>query len=225
MKIFTPVITAIFLLFVDGPLLCQGIFLGLQAGPNIPHLTSITEVDGIETEGSKAIDGWDKLGYHAGIYIGMEVAKRWLIQAEGGYEHLQFSNFSISPEKGRIHHRKAGLLLGYRPLQQVALLCGLEAVWRSNDLVGYGTQKRGLNGDDAEGFYWQGVAGIHYEFKNQIRLGLRMTIPRIGSLQETPITINNSVEGLLIEQLRAFQFSVSLPIKKNWLLVPAKLLL
>ena len=62
------------------------------------------------------------------------------------------------------------------------------------------------------GFFWQGTVGTNMEIKEYFQIGLRMTVSRIASLTRQYLTINNTVEGLQVEQLRAFQLVVGIPL-------------
>ena len=89
---------------------------------------------------------------------------------------------------------------------------GLEGVRRRSEVTNARASAPGLNGEEPAGFFWQGIVGTNIEIKEYFQVGLRMTAPRISSLTRQYLTINNTVEGLQVEQLRAFQLVLGIPI-------------
>lgn len=171
-------------------------------------------VDG-RVEGKFVSGIWLKglAGYHGGLYAELPTSRRMILRGEIGYELLRVRSLSRGHrfEIGRIHHLKGGVLLGWRFLDWWMLEGGLEGVGRSSDVV-RGFPPAGLNGEDIAGFYWQGIMGTDIEIRKRYRIGLRMTIPRIASLNQQSVTINNTEEGVEVEKLRAFQLVFGIPI-------------
>lgn len=134
------------------------------------------------------------------------------IRGELGYELLRFQSDIETFGNGIIHQTKIGLLLGLKPFKRLTLFGGGEITHRSNSITGRSLIGK-LNGTEVKGFYIQGTLGTYFEIKNNIQIGFSTTIPRISSLTRR-IKGNLTDKKELIEELRAFQVNITVPILK-----------
>lgn len=189
------------------------LLVGINGGITYSYMTAIVTVEGIETRISKDIgEARGLAGYTAGAFLDYYVLPQVLLRGELSYEVLRFRSDNLGFDTGTIYHIKSGVLIGVKPITPVVLLGGVEIARRRNSSSVDGPLD-GLNGLDVEGTYWQSIVEIAFELKNEMQLGFRMTVPRISSLTRTFINLTEREE--LVEQLRAFQLRIEVPILKN----------
>lgn len=102
------------------------------------------------------------------------------------------------------------MLSTYKLINWFGVLGGVELVNRSNKSTGRIITGQ-LNGYEVKGSYWQITTGFRFFTKRNIKIDVRATIPKISSLTQVfdglPIG-----KRMVVEQLRAFKVSASVPI-------------
>ena len=135
------------------------------------------------------------------------------------YELLRFTSdvFVWPEEMRRLHHFKLGTQALYRPLSWWSLGGGLELMHRSNETITPEGPRWGqFSGQTVEGIFLQPTLVSYFQVYRQLRVGLKVNLPRIQSISQRTVRAFSPELGeherVLEERLLPYQLSLSLPL-------------